>query len=171
MCFAGTEFISLLLPSAYSGATAFLPAIVLLCGLNELSGFVNVSSYQGDNGYRILAINIAAAIIALIGYSISIPHFGVWGAIASTALAQAARVVFFVAVGNRSQAIPVPYGRMAVLAAFAVTVVAFRPEVSGWWVIPLYGLGALLICNLVAIVLGLFALPTLPAGVSRWKTS
>ena len=171
VCFAGAEFISLLLPSAYSGAAAFLPAIVFLCGLNELSGFVNVGSYQGDNGYRILAINIAAAMIALIGYSVSIPHFGVWGAIASTALAQAARVVFFIVAGSRSQAMPVPYGRMAILAAFAVIVVAFRPEVSNWWVIPLYGLGALLICNLVAIVLGLFALPTLRAGFSRWKTS
>jgi O-antigen/teichoic acid export membrane protein len=171
VCFAGTVFISFLLPHAYSGAVVFLPAIVFLCGLNELSGFVNVGSYQDDNGYRILAINVAAAMIALIGYSVSIPHFGVWGAIASTALAQAARVVFFVVAGNRGHAMPVPYGRMAVLAAFAVVVVAFRPEVSSWWVIPLYGLGALLICNLVAIVLGLFALPALPAGVSRWKTS
>jgi O-antigen/teichoic acid export membrane protein len=171
VCFAGTEFISLLLPSAYSGAVAFLPAIVFLCGLNELAGFVNVGSYRGDNGYRILAINIAAAVIALIGYSVSIPHFGVWGAIASTALAQAARVIFFVAVGNRSHAMPIAYARMAVLAAFAVIVVAFRPELSNWWVVPLYGLGALLVCNLVAIVLGLYALPTVRAVVAAWKTS
>ena len=171
VCFAGTAFISLLLPSAYSGAVVFLPAIVFLCGLNELAGFVNVGSYQGDNGYRILAINIAAALIALIGYSLTIPHFGVWGAVASTALAQGARVLFFVMAGSRSHALPIPYGRMAVLAAFAVIVVAFRPEISNWWVVPLYGLGALLVCNLVAIVLGLYALPTVRAFVAAWKTS
>jgi O-antigen/teichoic acid export membrane protein len=171
VCFAGSAFISLALPKAYSGAAVFLPMIVFLCGLNELTSFVNIGSYQGDNGYRILAINLAAATIALVGYTLTIPHFGVWGAIASTALAQAARVVIFVVVGSRSLAMPYPYGRMAILAALAVIVIAFRPDVTSWWVTPLYGSGALLVCNLAAVVLGLYALPTFRARATLWKTS
>jgi O-antigen/teichoic acid export membrane protein len=171
VCFAGSEFITLMLPKAYSGAAIFLPIIVFLCGLNELASFVNVGTYQGENGYRILAINIAAAGIALIGYTLTIPHFGVWGAIVSTAVAQAARAIFFIVAGARSQAIPYPYGKMALLATLAVIMIAMRPGTTNWWIGLLYGSGALLVCNLLAVGLRLYALPTFHTGFNRRKTS
>jgi O-antigen/teichoic acid export membrane protein len=99
-------FVRVGLPPAYSGALTFLPWLIMASLMNELVSLSSVGAFKRESGYEILAVNSLAALIALIGYVVLIPLFGISGAIAATLVAHTLRLTVFVI---RSRAIaPVP---------------------------------------------------------------
>jgi O-antigen/teichoic acid export membrane protein len=161
VCFAGFAFILLALPAAYAGAASYLPWVVLLCALNECSGFLSTAVYQSRAGFGALAINVIGAVVAVIGYAGLIAPYGVIGAIAATVIAQSVRIGLFAAVGHRFAAIPYAYGRMTALALVGFLLVWNCPATASVWIISLYGIVALGACGLGAYVMGLCPTPSI----------
>lgn len=82
-----------LFPPAYGAATAYIPWLLIAFALQELGTLFSIGTYARTNGYLPLAINGAAAIVALLLYLLLIPRFGVEGAIAATIAAQLFRTM------------------------------------------------------------------------------
>ena len=89
-------FIRFGLPQAYAGALVHLPWLVAASVLNELVSLSSAAAYKRKAGYEVLAVNGAAACVALALYIVLIPRFGVSGAIAATLAAHAARLTLIV---------------------------------------------------------------------------
>ena len=105
------------LPLAYAPALALIPALIAVVILNEACSLLNVGAYAGRTGLQPLAVNSAGALVALAGYVLLVPAFGVLGAIAATIAAHAVRLAAYLAMGQRRA--PVPYQFGAILAMVA----------------------------------------------------
>jgi O-antigen/teichoic acid export membrane protein len=161
VCFAGFAFVALALPDSYAGSAIYLPWVVLLCALNEFSGFVSTAVYQSRFGFGALAINVIGALVAVLGYAILIAPYGVMGAVVATIIAQSARIALFVGAGRRIAAIPYAYGRMTVLALLAFGLVWACPTAASVWAISLQGVLALVACGLCSYAIGLCPKPAI----------
>jgi O-antigen/teichoic acid export membrane protein len=80
---AGPVLIHLALPPAYAGASFYLPFAVLVCFFNELNTLCNVGAYAKPNGLYVFGINATGAAVAVNGYALLVPHFGVSGVLAA----------------------------------------------------------------------------------------
>lgn len=89
-------FIHFGLPPAYAGALVYLPWLVAASVLNELVSLSSAAAYKRRAGYEVLAVNSAAACVALALYLALIPPFGIFGAIAATLAAHAVRLTLVV---------------------------------------------------------------------------
>ncbi len=161
---AGPVLIDLLTSVAYAPAKAFLPWLVLSLVLQMLSSLVNVGSYTGRVAGLPMAVNVAAACVALGLYLALIPGWGVAGAIAATLAAQAVRLGLFAVLSQRRVAVPWRVGRLLVVALCA-TVAAAAPQVLGTG-------AAGLLAGVAALGLGVAAGATgglLPLPGLRWS--
>ena len=127
---AGPALIGLLAPVTYAPAAAMLPWLVLALAVQMLSSLVNVGCYMGRSTLLPLAVNAAAAAVALGLYLALIPGHGVFGAIAATLAAQGARLLAFLVLAQRRVRIALPYWRTAALGVL-VAITAAVPQLSG----------------------------------------
>src|SRR5690606_26948776 len=81
---AGPALIARLLPAAYAPATEHVAWLVLIVVMNEACSLLNVGSYMGRSGAAPLMVNAAGAAVALVGYVLFVPGYGVAGAIGAT---------------------------------------------------------------------------------------
>lgn len=158
---AGPLAIMWLTPLVYHGAIAYVPWLTLIAALHATASLVNVGCYAGRTGDRPMAVNAAAAAVALVGYWLLIPGWGVVGAIAATVAAQILRVTLFWWLGRSSAPILYPFARIGVLALAGIILVAAlpRPEPGGLAV--LVGGGGVVL--LIGLALGLGLLPVAAA--------
>lgn len=119
----GPMMIAWLTPVAYHAAGQRVPWLALIACLHAMSNLLNVGCYAGTTTYRPMAINGAAAVVAVAGYALLIPKFGVSGAIAATILAQTVRLVAFTVASQSSHRIPHRFLRLATVPAVALCVV------------------------------------------------
>lgn len=126
---AGPLFIHLTMPEEYMQATRYLPWLIGITVLNESNSLLNVGVYRKNHGFLVLMINSICAAIALIGYWLFVPEYGIVGAIAVTILAQSVRLVLFVIIGQRSAPIPYPFVRTGMLAILATFIIWIAPGV------------------------------------------
>jgi O-antigen/teichoic acid export membrane protein len=124
---AGPLLIVLATPPAYHAAIAFLPWLAAVVALQALGSLVNVGCYIGRTGTLPLLANGTAALVALTGYALLIPRFGVEGTLAATLLAQAVRFFLFLSLSQRRAPLPYPLARIALLAGAATLCVAAMP--------------------------------------------
>jgi O-antigen/teichoic acid export membrane protein len=108
VCLAGQAFIAFLLPASYAGAAAYLPALVLAIGLNEVASLSNVVAYARKDGWDVLLVNGLGAGVALALYLVLIPVHGAWGAIFATICGHLLRVVVFLTRRYGGTRIPYP---------------------------------------------------------------
>jgi len=106
--------------------------------------------------------------VAIIGYALLIPRFGVPGAIAATVLAQGVRLVVFAILSQRRARAEYPHGAVALLA-LATAAAAAIPQFLAPWPAAAVALPAFLALGLVAIRLGLLPVP--PIGQLARKTA
>ncbi len=121
MALAGPLLIAVATPPAYHAAGAYMPWLVAAVGLQVMSHLVDVGCYLGRTGARPLALNSLAAAVALLGYVLLIPRWGVEGAIAATLAAQAVRFAAFHHVSRRHAPIAYPLCRIGLMAAAAAS--------------------------------------------------
>jgi O-antigen/teichoic acid export membrane protein len=120
---AGPVVIALLTPAAFHGAAALVPWIAAAVALQSLGSLVNVGCYTGRTGRLPLLANGIAAGVAVAGYLLLIPPFGVEGTLAATLVAQGVRFGIFLRLSQRIARVAYPLGRVAVLALACVAAV------------------------------------------------
>ena len=155
---AAPPVIRLLTPEGYHAAAAMAPWVAVALCLQQASSLVNVGCYAGRTGAVPLAVNVAAATVAVLGYLLLIPEVGVAGAIAATILAQGTRLGLFWFLSRRRA--PVPHRAGALLGTAALV------GAAGWlpWGIPgpaglAAGCAGLLAAAAAAVAVGLVPLP------------
>jgi O-antigen/teichoic acid export membrane protein len=153
----GSLFITLALPPSYARAAVFLPWLVAIAFLNEASSLVNVGSYLGHRTTGVMVINAAGAAIALTGYIVLVPHYGVAGAIAATLAGQSLRFILFALHGHKRAPIPYPIPAIAWIVALALLAFAAAPPVSLVAVNVMWMIAALAIIAGLAIRFGMLA--------------
>lgn len=125
---AGPLFIAVALPLSYAGASVYLPFVVAVCFLNELNTLCNVGAYARTTGMAVLAANIAGALVAVAGYAVLTPHFGVAAVIAGMIVGHLARLALFLWAGH--ELAPIAYPVVPALAVFVLAAAAvwFAPD-------------------------------------------
>lgn len=154
---AGPTLVSLLAPAAYAPAGRMVPLLALALVLQLASSMANVGCYARRTGTQPLAVNTAAAGVALALYLLLIPRFGVDGAIAATVAAQAARLALFAALSQHTAPLDWPLPRLGAVAATTVLAVAAGGPIGG----ATLGLAGLLAVALGLVPLSGFARPAL----------
>ncbi len=99
------------MPEAYHGALRYLPALLAIAAMNELSSLSNGVAYARADGWRVLTVNCAGAATALLFYLALIPLFGVTGAVVATLAGQAVRLALFLADRHGEMRLPYPLFR------------------------------------------------------------
>ncbi|MCZ8373884.1 MAG: hypothetical protein O9342_00795 [Beijerinckiaceae bacterium] len=130
-------FVLGLFPIAYHGALAYLPWLILLVLLNELASLSNGPAYARAAGWRVLAVNLAGALVALVLYALLIPRLGLAGAIVATAAGQTCRLVLFWAETEARGRIPYPLPLgIAMIGATLVAMMALADGPHAGWAWP-----------------------------------
>ncbi|MCZ8258732.1 MAG: lipopolysaccharide biosynthesis protein [Beijerinckiaceae bacterium] len=161
---AARLFLLGLFPPAYHGALGFLPWLILLILLNELASLSNGPAYARAAGWRVLAVNMSAALIATLLYALLIPRLGLAGAILATAAGQTCRLVLFWSDRGAAGRIPYPLPvGMAMTGATLVSMISLADGARTGWAWPLATL-ALLVLVLARALLPVRGRPLLPAG-------
>ena len=116
----GPLAIAWLTPAAYHGAGDWVPWLALIACLHAATNLLNVGCYAGRTTYRPMAINGLAAAVAVIGYVLLIPPFGVAGTVTATIIAQVVRLLAFTSASQTSHRIPHRFLRLATVPVGAV---------------------------------------------------
>jgi O-antigen/teichoic acid export membrane protein len=165
---AGPVLILLATPVAYHPAAAMVPFVVISLVLQSFGSLFNIGCYLGRTGRIPFLVNSLAGAVAIAGYALLIPRFGVPGAIAATVLAQGVRLVVFAILSQRRARAEYPHGAVALLA-LATAAAAAIPQFLAPWPAAAAALPAFLALGLVAIRLGLLPVP--PIGQFARKTA
>jgi O-antigen/teichoic acid export membrane protein len=128
-CVAATAPLAMraLLPVDYLGAREWVPYLAICFALHETASLVNVGSYRGATGLKPMMVNWAGAIVALIGYAVTIPLMGAAGAILATAVAHGLRVALFLAIGRKTAPLDYPWRGPAFAVAVLIALITLKP--------------------------------------------
>lgn len=159
MALAGPVFVTVILPDAYAGALDYLPLVIVAQSLHILVFLTSVGSYARETGYRVLMIDCAGAALAIVGFWLLIPLYGVWGAIGSIILGQTLRLGLYIVDGAKLAPIQYPWARTGLAAAVAIALVAFAPGAETPWLRVAWSAMAALLFVSLAVRLGLTPLP------------
>ncbi len=156
---AGPVFITVFLPPSFSHASDYLQFLVLVQLLNTLSWLCATGVFARANGMTVLTIDATAALCAVIGFALLIPHFGVAGAITGVLIGHAIRLLLYLWAGAKTA--PIPYPTLAAVAALVlcVVMVALAPSQQHAVWRTLFGLACLPAMILILSRLGLFQPP------------
>ncbi len=119
-----------IMPEAYHGALRYLPALLAIAALNEISSLSNGVAYARADGWQVLKVNLSGAATALLFYLLLIPPLGVSGAIVATLLGQGMRLGLFLTDRHGEARLPYPLVR----AGLFVTACAGLVGSLGWGV-------------------------------------
>lgn len=113
-------FVETALPAAYSEALPLLPWLTAIIALNELVSLSNAGAYLGRNSWSVFSVNAIAALIVIALYWLSIPHFGLMGAIGATLAAQGFRLFAFAFLSRTLAPVPLFSPRTGAILLAAV---------------------------------------------------
>jgi O-antigen/teichoic acid export membrane protein len=118
----GREALLILTPPAYHGAARVVPVIAIGIALFSFYPVAEISLQISGRTGRIPIVNGFAAALNVALNLVLIPRMHMMGAAWSTAIAYGVQLFGILWIGQRSYAIPLPYGRM--LAGAAVSLAA-----------------------------------------------
>jgi O-antigen/teichoic acid export membrane protein len=159
---AGPLFIEWFLSPAYQASVIYLQLLVGIAVLNQACTLVSLGIYNRPTGIGVFGANLIAASIALVGYSVLIPIYGVMGAIGATYIAYACRFALFYAVGRSFAPVRYPLFSASILAIVAVGLVQNAPAASQTLAYLSYGV----LCFL-ALATSAWVLRLLPKALSQ----
>ena len=151
----GPLFIHWTMPADYMQATLYLPWLIGIAVLHESNTLLNVGVYRKKHAFLVLLINSSCAAVALTGYWLLVPGYGIVGAIAATIAAQALRLVLFVTIGHHAAPIPYPFLRTGVLAIMTTAFIWFSPSVFSSIAIIGWAISGVILLAITATMLGL----------------
>jgi O-antigen/teichoic acid export membrane protein len=152
-------FIRFGLPQAYAGALVYLPWLVAASVLNELVSLSSAAAYKRKAGYEVLAVNSAAACIALALYIALIPPFGIFGAIAATLAAHAARLTIIVFRARHIAPVPLLSAPAIIVALTGLIPVMLAQSASGFAALAMLAAAAPVLVGAAALSTKMIKLP------------
>jgi O-antigen/teichoic acid export membrane protein len=118
-CFA-RPVIALLAPPSYSAAAALVPLVCAAYILFAVSAYFQTIFFVKKRTGSDAVLNGMGAVVALAGYALLIPRYGLWGAAAATFLAFAFNTAVAAIWSRRFIAVPFELGRLATVTLPAV---------------------------------------------------
>lgn len=152
--------VHLLLPASYAGAIAYIGPLVIIQGMHIATIFSNVGSYARQHGSYVFGIEVFSAFIAISGYFLLIPIYGVYGVLAAMAIGQVSRFSLHLWFGQELAPLPYPWLAAILSIAVAVGLVIIAPP-NDWimWRF-LYTFLALAMIASTILLTGLVRVPT-----------
>ena len=117
-----------LTPEGYHKAVDYVPWLVLIVAIRHSSEYLNIGCYLQRTGILPMVINMTGSVLALLGYFIAIPMFGIAGAMMATGSAQLLRLILFFSISQRRMALPYTY-----MPLFLVMVISTSALFLGGW--------------------------------------
>ena len=167
VCLAGPVFIEMAFPPSYAEASAYLPFVVAICVMNELNTLCNTGTYARDNGLGVLAANGAGALLAIAGYMLLIPLYGVPGVLAAMLAGHSLRLTIFLKSGRELAPIPYPFAAAIAVSIFAVAAVVVAPPASDIVARALWSVPAVIFTGAAMIGLRLAPVPAILENMAR----
>jgi O-antigen/teichoic acid export membrane protein len=109
----GRDIVMIMTPEPYWGASKIIPAIVLCYIIFSFESFAVQPLLISGKTERISYINLAGGAVNIAGNFILIPIFGMYGAVLSTFIAFALKVIGLYVVGRKVFQIPYEWKRLA----------------------------------------------------------
>lgn len=147
----GPLFVELALPPTYAHVNQLLPLAAANQVFMQLAYLSNIGCYARNSGFRVLQIDMIGAAVAVAGYFLLIPHWAIYGVLASMIAGHAVRLVLFLIAGHVTAPIPYPYlgaGICAVAAALATWLAPTQSDIfmrTLWGTVSIAMLAALLL--------------------------
>jgi O-antigen/teichoic acid export membrane protein len=116
------EVLRVLTPPSYHGAASVVPVVAIGLALFSFYPVAEISLQISGRTGRIAIVNGAAAALNIALNFILIPRMHILGAAWATAIAYGVQLAGILWIGQRSFAIPFPYGRMLAGATIAIAV-------------------------------------------------
>ncbi len=126
----GPVLVKWFLPAPYLAAITLLPLTLLAQCLHTTVFLVSTGTYARRTSYRVLLFDATAAAIAVLGFYLFIPIYGVYGAIGSIIACQIFRLAAYWIDGNLETPVPYPWARALVGVAGLVALTATAPSVD-----------------------------------------
>ncbi|MDX1739053.1 MAG: polysaccharide biosynthesis C-terminal domain-containing protein, partial [Alphaproteobacteria bacterium] len=102
------------------GAIAYIPYLVIFAVLHNLTQTLGFGIYTRKSTRIPATIDAIAAVIALIFYALFIPIYGIWGAIAATAIALIFRFAVTFYMAQKVKYIPYAISKALLLAFYLI---------------------------------------------------
>ena len=155
----GPLLIEVLTPSSYHQATKYVPWMAVLAVLHNVNTNLGLGCYNCRTTTWPALIDAMAAAVAVIGYIVLIPRWGIEGTIVATAVALSLRLLVTITISQRITPLPYAGYRLAILAIVALGAITILQLSQNTIDILLFGtLGSMLV-TVAAFSLELIPLP------------
>lgn len=151
--------VHLLLPSSYLGTIAYIGPLVVIQSMHIATLLTNVGSYARQNGSYVFGIEVFSAVVAVSGYFLLIPLYGVYGVFFAMAAGQVSRFSLHLWFGQELAPLPYPWIPAGLCVAAALLLVIIAPP-DHWLVWRfLYTFVSLAVLATVIVATGLMTVP------------
>ncbi len=120
---SGGDIMRLITPASFHHATPVIPMLAAGVLIYALAGLANTGLFLEKRMQNNIAGWIAAGLVAVVGFTIAIPHFGIMGAAVVQVLAYGTALLINAALAHRVVAFPLAYPSLILAGLIALTAV------------------------------------------------
>ncbi|MGX9517882.1 lipopolysaccharide biosynthesis protein [Vibrio mediterranei] len=122
MILTAPSFVTLILPTTYQSASTLVVALLVIGVIKNAGDYLNLGCYSGNSSKAQMWIQGICATIAVIGYFVLVPIWGLLGVIAVLTIAYTARLIMLYKASQFLEFLP--YCHMALLSALTISALA-----------------------------------------------
>lgn len=116
-------FISLALPQEYENAGVIAISLIAIYMIKNAGDMMNLGCYSGDSSQSQMWIQCSSAALAVLGYFVLAPIFGLWGIIFVLGSAYLLRLILFFNVSQALEKLPYRHIQWILSVSIAVTAI------------------------------------------------
>jgi len=150
-----TPVVRLLSSEGFWGAAAYVPFLVSAYAFSALEYQMQSALLVAAKTRKIMISTLAGVAVCVTGYVLTIPRFGVWGAVVSTCLAFTTMFAATFYMAQRQRHLPFSYLKIAILPLCAAVIVVLRTLIEPAGGTTGMAISALAFATLPAVILAL----------------
>ncbi|USH04795.1 lipopolysaccharide biosynthesis protein [Grimontia kaedaensis] len=121
-----------LLPESYKGSSTLVIFLLGIAMIKNAGDYINLGCYSGDSSQAQMWIQASCALVAMIGYMLLTPQWGVVGILAVLFSAYTLRLVLFYMVSQRKQTLPYKHSKWLICAGISVLMLTLNSVLNDW---------------------------------------
>lgn len=121
MILTAPSFVTLILPTTYQSASTLLVALLVIGVIKNAGDYLNLGCYSGDSSKAQMWIQGICAAIAVIGYFVLVPIWGLVGVIVVLATSYFARLVMLYVVSQSLEFLPYDHSKWLIALFISLT--------------------------------------------------